>query len=763
MLAESGISIGVIEESGYRSVSDKADLKDLGFPDYQCRVPGLLIPVRDCTGKISYFQYRPDAPRTKTNGKAVKYETTAGKNMVVHVPPCVRPHLGDPHSPLVITEGIKKADSACSNGLKCIALLGVWNWRGTNRVQGKTALGDWENIALNGRRVSIVFDSDMCSNAHVWEAAKRLAAFLRTRGASVEILQLPTLESGGKVGLDDYLASGGDFRSLPAIPFEEERAQKAPTAREGAIALCEAVDLFHDSNGECYGSIEVGGHKETHRLASKAFRSWLKGEYWKKNHRSLAATACDDAIDVLEAKATYDSPEKQVAIRIGHHGSSIYIDLGDSEWTILEIDAEGWRPIAQPPIRFYRVEGMRALPMPQSGGTIESLRELVNAESDEDFTLIAAFLIGCYMSPDHGTFPVLVITGEKGSSKSTVARMLASVVDPRAILLQRFGTLEDIVLTASKSRILAYDNVGKLTAAQSDLLCQISTGGGLAKRRLYSDVEECILSAKAPCILTGILDIVSAPDLAERSLFPKLTRIDELQRKDERELSGKFDVSLPKILGWVFDALSTAIRRLDEVQTKTSPRLADLYRWVLAAGPKFGKYENLIERAFALVKSRARDLAIEDSVLARCLIQWAYDNLAPNESLQMTASQLLKNLNGLAEDFEKRELPKSNRFIGEIRKVSGVLRELGIIVEPQKREANRRPILITRLDDATVTIVTNVTGKLSDRVSNDGRGVVRDDCMTMDTSTQRDPTGLHDGNDDTDDGWEDIEKCATAS
>ena len=47
-----------------------------------------------------------------------------------------------------------------SKGLCCIALLGVWSWRETNEHGGKTALPDWELIALNGRDVYITFDSD---------------------------------------------------------------------------------------------------------------------------------------------------------------------------------------------------------------------------------------------------------------------------------------------------------------------------------------------------------------------------------------------------------------------------------------------------------------------------------------------------------------------------------------------------------------------------------------------------------------------------
>ena len=43
-LRASAISDEVILARGYRSISDPSDLRDIGFPDYQRRVPGYLLP-----------------------------------------------------------------------------------------------------------------------------------------------------------------------------------------------------------------------------------------------------------------------------------------------------------------------------------------------------------------------------------------------------------------------------------------------------------------------------------------------------------------------------------------------------------------------------------------------------------------------------------------------------------------------------------------------------------------------------------------------
>jgi hypothetical protein len=182
LIAESGIARDVAEARGYRTIEKKVELKTLGFADRQCNPPGLLIPIYSPTGEIVNYQLRPDEPRIDKNGKSVKYETPSGSRMVLDVHPFPRETLGNPAVPLFITEGIKKGDALVSRGLCAVTLLGVWSWRGTNEHGGKTALYEWDYVALNnGRRVYIVFDSDVMLKPGVHEAMRRVKALLESR------------------------------------------------------------------------------------------------------------------------------------------------------------------------------------------------------------------------------------------------------------------------------------------------------------------------------------------------------------------------------------------------------------------------------------------------------------------------------------------------------------------------------------------------------------------------------------------------------
>lgn len=225
MLEQSGIAPTVCAQRGYRSITTPSEAVALGFADYQARLPALLVPVHGVGSGVVLYQLRPDNPRINKEGKAVKYETPAGGRMCLDVPPAVLPVLNDPSVPLIFTEGIKKGDAVVSAGGNCIALLGVWNWRGTNDNGAKGPLADFDAVNLDGRSLSICYDSDVMEKREVRAALDGLTAFLQGRGASVLHIFLPEAPDGGKQGVDDYLAAGHTIDDVYAL------AQAVPAVR----------------------------------------------------------------------------------------------------------------------------------------------------------------------------------------------------------------------------------------------------------------------------------------------------------------------------------------------------------------------------------------------------------------------------------------------------------------------------------------------------------------------------------------------------
>jgi len=164
MLVASGITPEQARLRGYQTISilDRRRLHDFGFSQRVVnRAPGLLIPRRDVDGQVWGYQFRPDSPLRPDAGASAKYETRHGDPNALDVPPGVHANmLGDPPAPLWITAGVKKGDCCAARELCIVDVSGVWNWRGRNRLGGKVALPDWNEIALNGRQVIICYDGD---------------------------------------------------------------------------------------------------------------------------------------------------------------------------------------------------------------------------------------------------------------------------------------------------------------------------------------------------------------------------------------------------------------------------------------------------------------------------------------------------------------------------------------------------------------------------------------------------------------------------
>ena len=118
------------------------------------------------------------------------------------------------------------------------------------------------------------------------------------------------------------------------------------------IAPCD--DLFHAAAGTAFADITLDGHRETWPIRSKRFRGWLRRCYYQATGGAASATEIRSALDLLEARAQFDGPERAVHVRIAEHAGHIYLDLADEQWRAVDIGPDGWRMIACPPVRFRR-------------------------------------------------------------------------------------------------------------------------------------------------------------------------------------------------------------------------------------------------------------------------------------------------------------------------------------------------------------------------------------------------------------------------
>jgi hypothetical protein len=76
-----------------------------------------------------------------------------------------------------------------------------------------------------------------------------------------------------------------------------------------------------------------------------------------------------NTVETLRAHAIYESKERhEVHLRVAGFSGKIYVDLGDETYQAIELDAEGWRILDRPPVRFRRPSAM--LPLPSVTGDV---------------------------------------------------------------------------------------------------------------------------------------------------------------------------------------------------------------------------------------------------------------------------------------------------------------------------------------------------------------------------------------------------------
>ena len=104
--------------------------------------------------------------------------------------------------------------------------------------QGDAA--DWDEVALNGREVTIVYDGDTQRKRQVRQAMSALASWLNKKGAKVSCAWLP--DTDHKTGVDDYLQDHTveDLRQL-VRPFDE-KLDGDPGERK-ASAATQLIDM----------------------------------------------------------------------------------------------------------------------------------------------------------------------------------------------------------------------------------------------------------------------------------------------------------------------------------------------------------------------------------------------------------------------------------------------------------------------------------------------------------------------------------------
>jgi Toprim-like len=590
-----------------------------------------------------------------------------------------------------IAEGEQDADALATLGFVA-----------TTNSEGAGNWTDDLNEYFRDRHVCIHEDNDEQGRKRV----QRIARALHSIAASTRVIRLPGLKEHGDIS--DWLESDPsgarlvkECESTPVwepstTPLPEKEKEETdplvePKKKQAdvLIELASSVELFHDRDDVGYARFDVNGHKENWPIRSKGFKRWLTRGFYESTQSAPSSEAMQAALGVLEARAQFDAPGHEVHVRVAGHDECIYIDLADRDWRAIEIDQSGWRIVNNPPVYFRRSSGMKPLPEPVTGGSLNhDLRPLLNVKTDHEFVLNVAWLLAA-LRPC-GPYPIEALTGELGSAKSMRSNFLRALIDPNSVPLRAPPRSEhDVFIAARNGHVLAYDNASGLPDWLSDTLCRLATGGGFSTRELYTDQDEVLFGSKRPIILNGIDDIATRPDLADRCIVQTPPAISENKRELETELWAKFEQKRPRILGALLTAVSHGLKTLPDVKLDRKPRMADFAQWVTACegalwakGTFMAAYTGNIEEAIETV--------LENDQVAAVLR--TYIDMEP-DGFTGTAADFLNALNAVASETQQntRGWPKSPAVLAKtLRRIAPPLRKIGIDVAFERENRQRR-------------------------------------------------------------------------
>lgn len=474
----------------------------------------------------------------------------------------------------------------------------------------------------------------------------------------------------------------------PAGQAQEEAQSQATLAADMAAEW----DLWHTPAKVAYATIMIGNHKENWPVKSQTFKGFVSKQFFDEHGKAMNSEALAATLNLLEAKALFEGEEHPVYVRLAEHDGNIYLDLCNDDWQVVQITPQGWALIDDPPIRFRRSRGMLALPAPEPGGSVDLLRNFLNLDAAA-WRLVVSWLVAT-LRP-RGPYPILALFAEQGSGKSTIGRLLRELVDPNAAPLRAEpNDGRDLMIAASNSWCLAYDNLSHVPPWLSDALCRLSTGGGFATRELYTDQDEVIFDSQRPVLLTSIEEVATRSDLLDRCLIVWLPAIPEDMRRAEAELFEAFRKVRPQILGALLDAVAVALHRLPSIKLPGLPRMADFALWATAAETAFGWPSGTFIAAYQGNRESANEVALEASVVARPLL----DLLEAQGEWVGSSGELLKVLEERQGEQTRRPAgwPKNPRSLsGHLKRLAPNLRAAGWVLE-QDRSSKKRSWIIRR-------------------------------------------------------------------
>jgi len=477
-------------------------------------------------------------------------------------------------------------------------------------------------------------------------------------------------ESGTEAVLAEF--EGGMIAAVKPQPESKEEADEEKQAQSDKIVLFVQTfnELFHDDNDTAYARHRDTGEVRT--LAGRAFRNWLTAAFYEQNEKAVRDQSLREARMTLEGIAMQEY--RPVYIRVASISGNHYLDLAEPGQSSTICLMPGKWSIQDAHVMFSRSDSSQALPRPVPGGDISPLWKIANVMPGQQI-LVVAWLVECLRTDT--PFPILEMFGEQGCAKSTTQTALRRLIDPNAADLRAAPkSAEDLYVTGGTNHFISLENISHLPAPIQDALCVIATGGGFAKRKLYSDSEEIVITLKRPAILNGIVAAITQQDAVSRAISIELPVITNACPKNT--LDAEYEKNRATIIGGLLDIAAKALEYLPEMSLPADqrPRLVEFAYLGMAVAKAMGQPPEAFLEQFNTARQDGLERTLDASPVASAIRDWAETNPG------LIEEQSAKHWLNVLEDYKPRgcdSWPRSPKGLGDaMRRAAPALRQLGI-------------------------------------------------------------------------------------
>ena len=363
--------------------------------------------------------------------------------------------------------------------------------------------------------------------------------------------------------------------------------------------------LFKDQYGIPHAKVKVFNHTEIMPIQSKKFEYYMSKLYFDyTNGRKVAGSeSLSNAIRIIYAQTLFsEEGEKTLNLRVawGEKYKEIIYDMTDSEYQNIRITTtNGWNIINNSDILFIRFNQRAQVTPDQNYGIdiFDQYLDLMQIKNPVLRLLIKVWTISLLIP--NIPHPILILHGEKGSSKSTFCKYQKRLIDPDRIEINNIpNDKSEFVQQLHHNYLSIYDNVKYLPPWFSDEVCKAVTGGGNSKRTLYTNDDDTIYNYKRSLIVSGINNWLTETDALDRSIIIEFGRIPDHLRKEEDEIEAAFERMKPQLFAYLLDILSGALQIKSQIKLSNLPRMADFTVWGEAIARTMGYKDMEFVRAF---------------------------------------------------------------------------------------------------------------------------------------------------------------------